>query len=485
MDDEDDGGITMDESAKAPAETLPTTEHQDGIVNADANVDMNEEDHMESDTIVGSTHVANRTDNKPASSDMARMEIELKDVYMEERNVPAFKNIGSFLPKHADRSQLQDVQNLERLQLSQPQNPLPPFPYSSDMHVSHASTINVPASLVQLSAAPNTEGKPSTKKGSVTEAEKNSNAATRKDSAAVQMAVEESTPQTPPRSQKHNQASTAPSPVTAPSPLKLLQQSVKMGRKSSFSKGQKSSADGAPMTKGGKSGKTGILAKTDDELLEDFVYIPEAALDKMKAPEIKNLIRGLESLRVYHNGLVKKSMIQHYMQWQKGMQLRQENLRIARAKKEKAGAEDETAVEAEEEPVDLGSEEDDDDLDAEAADDDEYPDFADPYSPANGKVTPGPPLKSPFTDQPRTTKQTPFMNKLTKAAESSSGSPIVRRYAGRSTTPFEFQAANRGQSEVDNEPEVYKKFLAEQEKEQKDNSKRLRRSVSRPTTYKE
>jgi len=152
-----------------------------------------------------------------------------------------------------------------------------------------------------------------------------------------------------------------------------------------------------------------------------------------------------------------------------------------RALQEEREAEQFEEENEDEEQAVAGAEENagDGDIDAEGEDDDN---LMDQDSPVTGKVTPGPPLQSPFTGQTRSSKQTPLMNKLAEAAKASTGSPTGRRRAGRSKTPFEAQDDDRDE-EDDNEPAVYKEFLKDEAK--KDVAKRSRRSVSRPATYKE
>lgn len=166
------------------------------------------------------------------------------------------------------------------------------------------------------------------------------------------------------------------------------------------------------------------MAKTDEELLDEFVFMPRATVTALKAPEIRNLVRGLESLRAIHNGVTKMAMVDRYMAWQTKMQ------------QLKAAQDEENAAKTTE-----GVTNSEDDADGETDED-----FNASESPVTGKVTPGPPLKSPFIDQPRSTKQSPFMDRLLDS------SPAARRRAGRSRSPSE---------EGNTEPEIYKEFEKE------------------------
>lgn len=233
-----------------------------------------------------------------------------------------------------------------------------------------------------------------------------------------------------------------------------------MGRKSSFSEAQASSTEAVPKLKprGKLSGKSGIISLEDADLVDDFVFMSQREVDKMwKAPELRNHIRGIESLRLIHNGVTKPAMIDHYMKWQYRMQALKDEKAEAAAK-----ALEPSQVRG------LGSEEPEEDkeedIDAEGSTDEEF--YEAQEGPVTGKVTPGPPLKSPFTDQPRSSKESPFVAKLT------AGSSPVRRRAGQSRTP---------EMEGQNEPEIYKKFVKEEEMERK---KRMKRSASRPASYK-
>lgn len=470
MEAENDGDITMLDIGPAQASTgsLPTPEGQDGIANIDTDVEMSEEVHVEPDATVGAER-AEQTDIEGAGDDPAEhTQFVTEDVVMEENSVVATQNTEIVLTEQHKQTKPRKGEG------AQSQYQLPPLPFPTPAAISHASPIvEIPAPSVPLAAAPAIEAKASNtkstkkdlanKSGNINKTGKSSQGPAGKSSADQHKGAQNSTPSTPPGIQKHNhQVSAAPSPTVTASPLSQLKRSVMMGRKSSFSEAQASSTEAVPKPKpkGKVSGKTGIISLEDADLIDDFVFMSQREVDKMwKAPELRNHIRGIESLRLIHNGVTKPAMIEHYMKWQHRMQA---------LKNEKAEAAAKTL-----EPSQAGGlgseepeEEEEEDIDAEGSTDEEF--YEAQESPVTGKVTPGPPLKSPFTDQPRSSKESPFVAKLTAAGSS----PSVRRRASRSRTP---------EMEGQNEPDIYKKFEKEEEMERK---KRMRRSASRPASYK-
>lgn len=62
-----------------------------------------------------------------------------------------------------------------------------------------------------------------------------------------------------------------------------------------------------------------IKGKSDEELLEGFVFKNAQQLNSMKAKELEIMIRGVEALRRYFDSVTKKSMIDVYMKWQRDM----------------------------------------------------------------------------------------------------------------------------------------------------------------------
>ncbi|QDS72022.1 hypothetical protein FKW77_002083 [Venturia effusa] len=307
--------------------------------------------------------------------------------------------------------------------------------------------VEIPAPPSSLAAAPMDEANSS----SVNKTGKSPPGLENRTSIIEHNGTQVATPSTPPRIQKQNQVSAGPPPIATDSPLKELQRSVAMGRKTSFSEAHASSAEDAPKLKlkVKDSDKSGNMALGDADLVDDFVFRDEQAVNKMKAVDLRAHIRTIEALKIYCNGVSKKHMVELFMKWQRGIQALQAEKANAATKNidpSQAGG--------------LGSEEEGDDIDAEGSTDEEFLEAQE--SPVTGKVTPGPPLKSPFTDQPRSAKQSPFVAKLTAASES----PSIRM-AGRPRSP-------------DNEPECYKEF--EREEAEKKN-KRTRRSASRPASY--
>jgi hypothetical protein len=469
MDYESNGDITMDDIT--PASTVPPTDPEPHVVAVvmDADVDIDKQGHAEPEATAGEELTEEEVDIITVHNIGSKNGEQSQDTIMEECSVPAAKNADETKLEHGVEAQSYVIHHSEKF--SQSNHLLPPLPYSSEAQV-HA--VKAPALSGLLTAKDQSSNKKPAQKNSANEkghvlvankAPKPPVIPSRKDSAAIEKPSNDSSPSAPTRHKKQKQTSGVSSPVAAPSPLEALLKSVNMGRKESFSKGQES-ADETPKTmakgkgKSSKSGNAAIVAKTDEELLGDFVFMPKAEVESLLAPALRKLLRGVKSLGRFHNGVNKTAMQKHYMAWQEKMQA------LKDAEQANAGAEEE-------------KEEEEEDVDAEEETDDELMD-----SPVTGKVTPGPPLKSPFTDQPRSIKQTPLLNKLTKAArESSSGSLIVRRHTGRSKTSFEAQD-NDGESEDQNEPAVYKKFLEDEAKDA-DGSKRSRRSISRPATYKE
>lgn len=474
MDAEKDGDVTRDDAEPAEAFTgsLPTPAGQYGIVNIDTDVEMGEEIHMEPNATLGAERTE-RTDFVGVGNDPAEhAESVAEDFVMGENSVTATQNTEFDHAEHSKQTKSRDGKGV------QSHHPIPPLFYGTPAHISDTSPIvEIPAPPASLLAAPTIEAiassaKPTQKDqvnqgGTSNKTGKSSQVSVEKKSATQHKGAQGSAPSTPPGNQKHKQVSAASSPKVTSSPLKLLQKSAKMARRSSFTEAQAFNEDAPQVkTKGKVSGKTGILARADEDLLDDFVFMSAKDVDKMKVPELRNHIRAIESLRKWHNGVPKKHMADQYMIWQRSMQAMKAQ-KAEEAEAEEAEAEEAEAVEAAEpsQAGGLGSEEEEgEDIDAEGSVDEEYYEALE--SPVTGKVTPGPPLKSPFTDQPRSDIESPFVAKLT------AGSPVLRRKAGRSRTP---------EMDEQNEPEVYKKFEAEEEMERK---KRARRSISRPASYK-
>ncbi|TLD36254.1 hypothetical protein E2P81_ATG03143 [Venturia nashicola] len=63
----------------------------------------------------------------------------------------------------------------------------------------------------------------------------------------------------------------------------------------------------------------GIIARSDGDLLDGFVFKSVRELQSLKVRELELLVRGVEGLRQYFNGLDKKSLVEKYMGWQRKM----------------------------------------------------------------------------------------------------------------------------------------------------------------------
>lgn len=66
-------------------------------------------------------------------------------------------------------------------------------------------------------------------------------------------------------------------------------------------------------------GRRKFVGKSDEELLGSFVYQSVKELNGLKVDEIRGLVRGVEGLRRFFNGLTKTQMIGEYMKWQREM----------------------------------------------------------------------------------------------------------------------------------------------------------------------
>jgi hypothetical protein len=410
---------------------------------------------------VGFEHVPKKTNNvhAVASSDDKSIENNAgqKDLVTIGSKVPAAAGIDGFQPQYAAlMGEGTNLRHSENTQSSRARH-LPRFPYSNDVKFSGL------------------------------------------DNAVANSIEQESPPQTPLRHKTYLQNSTVPSPLVAHSPVEILLKAAKMAmRRPSFDRDQEASADKVSSPKGmsanskataSRKSRNSILAKSDEYLLDDFEFQPRAKLEKMKVNEIRILIRGIQSLRQWYNGCGKASMIDHFMHWQENMRTKQ----AARAKEIMTTAGAESANQKSKTPTVA---EEDSDPDADAADDD-FSDSMDPYSSPAGKL----PLKSPFVNQPRSTKQTSLMSKfLEEAALPSGSSPIPRRKRWpRSIVNAQADIASESTSEDEIAHKVDEKSSARRVKKVKDSKaakhveaeendgflKRSTRSVSRPVSYKE
>ncbi|RDI77841.1 hypothetical protein Vi05172_g12138 [Venturia inaequalis] len=464
MDAEEDGDVTMDDAEPVQASTasLPTPEGQDGLVNINPDVEMSEEFYMNLDATLGAERTE-QTNIKDVGDDPAEhTEFVAEDVIMGESSVAATQHTGFDLAKHLKQTKPRDGED------TQSRHSLPLFPFETAAPVSRTSPIvEIPASSAPLLADPTIEAKaPSTKPTQKGQTNK---------SAAI---IKASAPTTPPGKQKQKQVSAASSPIVTASQLKLLQQSVQMGRKSSFSEAQASSEDTSQVKTKGKL-SAGILSRTDESLLDDFVFMDIEAVENMKAPELRTHIRGIESLKSYYNGVNKASMIKWFMKWQQQMQAlkdekAEEGVQVAEQSQagglgsdEEEEGEEEEEYEEEEEEEEV-EEKEEEDPDAEGSTDEEF--FEAQESPVTGNVTPGQPLKSPFTGQPRPNKDSPLLAKLTAAKYPAPPASVLA-------------ARGLGRTKIKNlrhEPDYYREFEAEKKRD----NKRARRSVSRPASYK-
>ncbi|TLD32631.1 hypothetical protein E2P81_ATG05607 [Venturia nashicola] len=468
MDVEKDGDMTMDEAepVQASAGALSIPKGQDEMFGINPDVQMSDEVHVELDATLGAERTK-RSDIHAKGSDPGEpVEYVAEDVVMGENSVGATENIESDLAEYDKQTRPGDGEDAES------RHPLPPLFYATPRLASRNSPIvEIPAPSVILSAAPTVEVGTSSvkptqndltnKSETINKTGKSSQHASGRNSPTQHNRFHVQAPTTPPgkEKQKQKQVSEASFPTATPSPLKLLQQSVKMGRKSSFSEAQASSEDTFKVkakSKGRASGKAGIISQDDEDLIDDFVFMSEKEVTAMKTNDLRNHIRAIESLRRWHNGVHKKGMTGQYMIWQRSMQA---------LKDSKAESATKAVAQAAEPSQVGGSEEEGSDRDAEGSTDQEF--FEAQESPVSGIVTPGQPLKSPFTDQPRSDGKSPFVAKL-NAAKLINESPV--RKAGRSRTPQD-------------EPEFYQKFEEEKEQEEMD-KKRKRRSISRPASYK-
>ncbi|KAE9973430.1 hypothetical protein EG328_004426 [Venturia inaequalis] len=466
MDAEEDGDVTMDDAEPVQASTasLPTTEGQDGLVNINPDVEMSEEFYVNLDATLGAERTEQINIREVGDDPAEHTEIVAEDVIMGESSVAATQHTGFDLAKHLKQTKPRDGED------TQSRHSLPLFPFETAAPVSRTSPIvEIPASSAPLLASPAIEAKASstkpTQKGQINK------------SAAI---IKTSAPTTPPGKQKQKQVSAASSPIVTASPLKSLQQSVQMGRKSSFSEAQASSEDTSQVKTKGKL-SAGILSRTNESLLDDFVFMDIEAVENMKAPELRTHIRGIESLKSYYNGVNKASMIKWFMKWQHQMQALKDEKAEEGTKaveqsqagglgsdEEEEGEDEEEYEEAEEEEEVEEKEEEEEDPDAEGSTDEEFLEAQE--SPVTGNVTPGQPLKSPFTGQPRPNKNSPLLTKLNAAKYPAPPASIqAARGLGRTKT-----------KNLRHEPDYYKEFEAEKKRE----NKRDRRSVSRPASYK-
>ncbi|QDS69538.1 hypothetical protein FKW77_007686 [Venturia effusa] len=83
-----------------------------------------------------------------------------------------------------------------------------------------------------------------------------------------------------------------------------------------------------------------IESKSDEELLQDFVFKSLQELNDMRAGEVNTLVRGVEALRPFFNGVKKQHMIDHYMKWQKKLVVRQQEREQEEAELEEEEEED-------------------------------------------------------------------------------------------------------------------------------------------------
>lgn len=109
------------------------------------------------------------------------------------------------------------------------------------------------------------------------------------------------------------------------------------------------------------SGRRKIQGNTDEELLDTFVFKSMQELKDMLASDLRDLIRGVEALRQYFNGVNKGGMIKYYMEWQMGM--------VAMKQEREEDEEDEEEDEDEEENEEEQEEEDEDEEQREAKED--------------------------------------------------------------------------------------------------------------------
>ncbi|KAE9977026.1 hypothetical protein EG328_002295 [Venturia inaequalis] len=107
------------------------------------------------------------------------------------------------------------------------------------------------------------------------------------------------------------------------------------------------------------SGRRKIQGNTDEELLDTFVFKSMQELKNMLAADLRDLIRGVEALRQYFNGVNKGGMIKYYMEWQMGMVAMKQEREEDEDEDEDEEDEDEEEVEDEEAKEDEEEEEED------------------------------------------------------------------------------------------------------------------------------
>jgi hypothetical protein len=63
-----------------------------------------------------------------------------------------------------------------------------------------------------------------------------------------------------------------------------------------------------------------IIGRSNEELLDTFIFMSRQSVSDLKSPELQVMFRGISALKPYANGVGKRSMVDRYMHWQAEMQ---------------------------------------------------------------------------------------------------------------------------------------------------------------------